>query len=110
MIPRLPLLARLCRRAGDTPPRAPESLAVEIDCRLSIVLSILRLAAEGVTKTSIARQLGIGEATVYRILAVLNHMIPTMIKTARAASAHFTVRCRSADFFSGRFGSCMRVF
>jgi DNA-binding NarL/FixJ family response regulator len=32
---------------------------------------VLRLAAEGVTKTSIARQLGIGEATVYRILAVV---------------------------------------
>jgi DNA invertase Pin-like site-specific DNA recombinase len=31
---------------------------------------VLRLAAEGATKTSIARQLGIGEATVYRILAV----------------------------------------
>jgi DNA invertase Pin-like site-specific DNA recombinase len=30
---------------------------------------VLRLAAEAVTKTSIARQLGIGEATVYRILA-----------------------------------------
>src|SRR5580704_10697403 len=30
---------------------------------------VLRLAAEGVTKTSIARQLGMGEATVYRILA-----------------------------------------
>ncbi|MBV8968831.1 MAG: recombinase family protein [Verrucomicrobia bacterium] len=29
-----------------------------------------RLAAEGATKISIARQLGIGEATVYRILAV----------------------------------------
>jgi DNA invertase Pin-like site-specific DNA recombinase len=31
---------------------------------------VLRLAAEGDTKISIARQLGIGEATVYRILAV----------------------------------------
>jgi DNA invertase Pin-like site-specific DNA recombinase len=31
---------------------------------------VLRLAAEGATKISIARQLGIGEATVYRILAV----------------------------------------
>jgi Resolvase, N terminal domain/Homeodomain-like domain len=31
----------------------------------------LRLAAEGVTKTSIARQLGIGEAIVYRILALV---------------------------------------
>jgi DNA invertase Pin-like site-specific DNA recombinase len=31
---------------------------------------VLRLAAEGATKRSIARQLGIGEATVYRILAV----------------------------------------
>jgi DNA invertase Pin-like site-specific DNA recombinase len=31
---------------------------------------VLRLAAEGATKTSIARQLGIGQATVYRILAV----------------------------------------
>jgi DNA invertase Pin-like site-specific DNA recombinase len=31
---------------------------------------VLRLADEGATKTSIARQLGIGEATVYRILAV----------------------------------------
>ena len=30
---------------------------------------VLRLAAEGATKTSIARQLGIGQATVYRILA-----------------------------------------
>jgi DNA invertase Pin-like site-specific DNA recombinase len=30
----------------------------------------LRLAAEGATKISIARQLGIGEATVYRILAI----------------------------------------
>ena len=30
----------------------------------------LRLAAEGATKISIARQLGISEATVYRILAV----------------------------------------
>ena len=31
---------------------------------------VLRLADEGATKISIARQLGIGEATVYRILAV----------------------------------------
>jgi DNA invertase Pin-like site-specific DNA recombinase len=31
---------------------------------------VLRLAAEGATKTSIARRLGIGEAAVYRILAV----------------------------------------
>ena len=31
---------------------------------------LLRLAAEGATKKNIARQLGIGEATVYRILAV----------------------------------------
>ena len=31
---------------------------------------VLRLAAEGATKTIIARQLGIGEASVYRILAV----------------------------------------
>ena len=31
---------------------------------------LLRLAAEGATKISIARQLGISEATVYRILAV----------------------------------------
>src|ERR1035441_8529718 len=31
--------------------------------------NILKLAAEGATRTSIARQLGIGEATVYRILA-----------------------------------------
>jgi DNA invertase Pin-like site-specific DNA recombinase len=30
---------------------------------------VLRLAAEGATKTSLARQVGIGEATVYRILA-----------------------------------------
>ena len=30
---------------------------------------VARLAAEGATKTSIARQLGMGEATVYRILA-----------------------------------------
>jgi len=32
--------------------------------------NVLRLAAEGDTKISIARQLGIGEGTVYRILAV----------------------------------------
>jgi DNA invertase Pin-like site-specific DNA recombinase len=31
--------------------------------------NVLKLAAEGATRTSIARQLGIGEATVYRILA-----------------------------------------
>jgi DNA invertase Pin-like site-specific DNA recombinase len=31
---------------------------------------VLRLAAEGATKISISRQLGIGEAAVYRILAV----------------------------------------
>jgi DNA invertase Pin-like site-specific DNA recombinase len=31
---------------------------------------VLRLAAERATKKNIARQLGIGEATVYRILAV----------------------------------------
>ena len=31
---------------------------------------VLRLAAEGATKMSIARQLDIGEATVYRILAI----------------------------------------
>ena len=31
---------------------------------------VLRLAAEGTTKTTIARQLSLGEATVYRILAV----------------------------------------
>ena len=31
---------------------------------------VLRLADEGATKISIARQLGIGEATVYRILAL----------------------------------------
>jgi DNA-binding CsgD family transcriptional regulator len=31
---------------------------------------VLRLAAEGATNTSIARQLDIGEATVYRILAL----------------------------------------
>lgn len=31
--------------------------------------SVLRLEAEGATRTNIARQLGIGEATVYRILA-----------------------------------------
>ena len=31
--------------------------------------SVLNLEAEGATRTSIARQLGIGEATVYRILA-----------------------------------------
>jgi len=31
---------------------------------------VLRLAAEAATKKNIARQLGIGEATVYRILAV----------------------------------------
>src|SRR4051794_32253082 len=30
---------------------------------------VLRLAAQGTPKTSIARQLGLGEATVYRILA-----------------------------------------
>jgi len=30
---------------------------------------VVRLAAEGATKTNIARQLGMGEATVYRILA-----------------------------------------
>jgi DNA invertase Pin-like site-specific DNA recombinase len=30
---------------------------------------VVRLAAEGVAKTNIARQLDIGEATVYRILA-----------------------------------------
>jgi DNA-binding NarL/FixJ family response regulator len=31
---------------------------------------VARLAAEGATKTSIARQLGMGEATVYRIPTV----------------------------------------
>ena len=31
--------------------------------------NVLKLAAEGVTRTTIASQLGIGEATVYRILA-----------------------------------------
>jgi DNA invertase Pin-like site-specific DNA recombinase len=31
--------------------------------------SVLKLEAEGATRTSIALQLGIGEATVYRILA-----------------------------------------
>jgi DNA invertase Pin-like site-specific DNA recombinase len=31
--------------------------------------AVLRLAAQGTPKTSIARQLGLGEATVYRILA-----------------------------------------
>ena len=31
---------------------------------------VLRLAAQGTAKTRIARQLGLGEATVYRILAV----------------------------------------
>ena len=31
---------------------------------------VLRLAAQGTPKTRIARQLGLGEATVYRILAV----------------------------------------
>ena len=31
---------------------------------------VLRLAAQGTPKTSIARELGLGEATVYRILAV----------------------------------------
>jgi DNA invertase Pin-like site-specific DNA recombinase len=30
---------------------------------------VLRLAAQGAPKASIARQLGLGEATVYRILA-----------------------------------------
>jgi DNA invertase Pin-like site-specific DNA recombinase len=30
---------------------------------------VVRLAAEGMAKTNIARQLDIGEATVYRILA-----------------------------------------
>ena len=31
--------------------------------------NVLKLAAEGATRTTIASQLGIGEATVYRILA-----------------------------------------
>ena len=31
--------------------------------------NVLKLAAEGATRTMIASQLGIGEATVYRILA-----------------------------------------
>jgi DNA invertase Pin-like site-specific DNA recombinase len=31
--------------------------------------NVLKLAAEGVTRAVIATQLGIGEATVYRILA-----------------------------------------
>lgn len=31
--------------------------------------NVLRLAAEGATRTTIASRLGIGEATVYRILA-----------------------------------------
>jgi DNA-binding CsgD family transcriptional regulator len=30
---------------------------------------VLELASEGITKANIARQLGIGEATIYRILA-----------------------------------------
>ena len=33
----------------------------------------------------------------------VNQMIPAMIKTASAASIHFTVRCRSADFFRAAF-------
>ena len=32
---------------------------------------VLRLAAEGGSKISIARQLGIGEGTVYRIIAIV---------------------------------------
>jgi DNA invertase Pin-like site-specific DNA recombinase len=32
-------------------------------------LEVLRLAKEGVTKASIAKQLSIGEATVYRLLS-----------------------------------------
>jgi DNA invertase Pin-like site-specific DNA recombinase len=34
-----------------------------------------RFAAEGATKKSIARQLGIGDATVYRILAIVNECL-----------------------------------
>jgi DNA invertase Pin-like site-specific DNA recombinase len=34
-----------------------------------------RFAVEGATKKSIARQLGIGDATVYRILAIVNECL-----------------------------------
>jgi DNA invertase Pin-like site-specific DNA recombinase len=38
--------------------------------------NVLKLAAEGATRKAIASQLGIGEATVYRILATKRLQIP----------------------------------
>jgi DNA invertase Pin-like site-specific DNA recombinase len=38
--------------------------------------NVLKLAAEGATRIAIASQLGIGEATVYRILATKRPQIP----------------------------------
>jgi hypothetical protein len=50
--------------------RRPANTRVENQSLQSDVSMLLRLAAEDATKISIARQLGIGEATVYRILAL----------------------------------------
>jgi hypothetical protein len=50
--------------------RRPANTRVENRSLQSDVSMLLRLAAEDATKISIARQLGIGEATVYRILAL----------------------------------------
>lgn len=38
--------------------------------------TVLKLAAEGATRTAIAAQLGLGEATVYRILATERNQKP----------------------------------
>jgi DNA invertase Pin-like site-specific DNA recombinase len=61
-------------RSGLTPVFRPFATQTPIRGRKPIAperrQEVLRLAAQGTPKASIARQLGMGEATVYRILAV----------------------------------------
>jgi DNA invertase Pin-like site-specific DNA recombinase len=56
--------------------RLREPLWLERGCSAERRRSVVKLAAEGVTRAVIATKLGIGDATVYRILAVAKEQNP----------------------------------